>query len=243
MKLSPTQIQEIAEREEKATPGPWVPAEDPRPGMIYNVHVESPAGTVCFPAHGELDEDGDDDGFATGNMAFVAHSRQDIPNLLAHIAAQDEEARRFYRADGTFETLATAREVVAKRKEAAAKIAKLERERDEQRHLIQEIAAENMRIFIALGGHPDEPRSDMELLDDLFNQFRRAESDRAESRARIAQLESQIAVKDAALKWDIEHCLQCCGTGEEAHREVLGSIPFDCLYCAKAREALKASAK
>lgn len=53
--MKAAQLQEIRNREEKATPGPW--------------QVED-IGILLY---------------ASGNAQFIAHARQDIPNLLSHI--------------------------------------------------------------------------------------------------------------------------------------------------------------
>lgn len=77
--LKPDELREIAERERKATPGPWNAIGNP-----YGFLVSTLNGmTIC-----EKDE-------ATSidfcNAEFIATSRMDIPRLLAHIEAQQAQ--------------------------------------------------------------------------------------------------------------------------------------------------------
>jgi hypothetical protein len=106
-------LKEVRERAERATEGPWVVD---RPwlsrGMVHvdgvmprtNLHPEAPylvetvhnhgsrsaAKHVAVPEHGHSADDGSD---AANNMEFIAHSRADIPKLLAMIEERDEKLR------------------------------------------------------------------------------------------------------------------------------------------------------
>lgn len=75
--LKPEELREIAERERKATPGPWEREQDGyvigSPGVDY--HIVDVAGS---------EEDAE----------FIAASRTDISRLLAHIEAQQAEIER-----------------------------------------------------------------------------------------------------------------------------------------------------
>lgn len=76
--LKPEELREIAERERKATPGPWEREQDGyvigSPGVDY--HIVDVAGS---------EEDAE----------FIATSRTDIPRLLAHIEEQQAEIERY----------------------------------------------------------------------------------------------------------------------------------------------------
>lgn len=70
--LTPDQLNEIRERCEKATEGPW------------NVTGESALTAPGYKEFAPSDED----------LDFIANSRTDIPALLAHIAEQDSRIER-----------------------------------------------------------------------------------------------------------------------------------------------------
>lgn len=77
-------LAEIKARAEKATPGPW---EDGPPawyrGRTNPEHGKRP---ITAGAEGTLANV-----YGAGNAAFVAHAREDIPYLLARIAALEAE--------------------------------------------------------------------------------------------------------------------------------------------------------
>jgi hypothetical protein len=88
MKLTADELREIAEREQKATVGPW---------KFMNWSIATLVGSeseVCnFGIHNDThcisgDEPMGDD------KEFIAASRTDIPRLLAHIKALEEEYQR-----------------------------------------------------------------------------------------------------------------------------------------------------
>lgn len=67
-------LQEIKERCEKATPGPWelvLGHEDPNDACV---HVKGSDNTVCYTQCYDCNHRAD--------MAFIAHAREDIPYLL-----------------------------------------------------------------------------------------------------------------------------------------------------------------
>jgi hypothetical protein len=80
-----TRLREIAERENKATKGPW----DPESGLCSKCdgwHLEGPqdvGGTgILIQLGGGTDQ--------LSDLSFIAHSRQDVPWLLELIQKQRE---------------------------------------------------------------------------------------------------------------------------------------------------------
>lgn len=87
-RLTPEELAAIRDREQKATPGPW----RWEPGVIKH-YVVSANGEL----HMGVQEWHPLDGHtvpAAENCAFVAHARQDIPRLLAHIEAVEAALKR-----------------------------------------------------------------------------------------------------------------------------------------------------
>lgn len=78
--MSPEQLQAIRERAEKATQGPW------QRGTGYQGDVYSRSGIVIV--------DTEDSGSPRQirDATFIAHARQDIPDLLAYVAELEAEA-------------------------------------------------------------------------------------------------------------------------------------------------------
>lgn len=70
--ITPEQIAEIKARTEKATPGPWI--EVSHGNTVKSHGVDSLTGNVCSAISPR-----------TQNAAFIAHARQDIPDLLAEV--------------------------------------------------------------------------------------------------------------------------------------------------------------
>ncbi len=102
--LSPEALAAIKERESKATPGPWVADE-----AVFDI-TTSPDENG-FAEHivvGHVDKDtwqwesGEDGLYTIGrpeNREFVAHSRQDVPTLVAEVERlqkQLSETRKWY---------------------------------------------------------------------------------------------------------------------------------------------------
>lgn len=81
--LTPAQLAEIRQRAEKATPGPW--------GAVYSEDGEGEADLFAYSGGGGhvVAEFPDYDNNAVQDAEFCAHARQDVPDLLAHIAHQD----------------------------------------------------------------------------------------------------------------------------------------------------------
>ncbi|MFE4202085.1 hypothetical protein [Aneurinibacillus aneurinilyticus] len=83
--LKPEELQEIAERERKATPGPWRYENglwergDRRPAVITYFDYDNGEWFI----HGDIASEED--------AEFIATSRMDIPRLLAHIEAQQAQ--------------------------------------------------------------------------------------------------------------------------------------------------------
>lgn len=77
--LTPKELAEIRERAEKASPGPWATSDD----MTWDTTVRGPSMTI-YDEGGHTREDAD----------FIAHSRQDIPALLAHIEQLEGEIKK-----------------------------------------------------------------------------------------------------------------------------------------------------
>ena len=69
------QLAEIKERCEKATPGPWKVVE----GKSFGVQSENKNIASCF---------------RTENEQFIAHSRTDIPELIAEVERLKAENRK-----------------------------------------------------------------------------------------------------------------------------------------------------
>jgi hypothetical protein len=99
--LSPERVAEIAARADAATMGPWHPGHlcnDATPCNCPYVLSDVYCGSVCTidvsNGIGSI-ADGDNDSppleEAKANQRFIAHARQDIPDLLAHIAALTQE--------------------------------------------------------------------------------------------------------------------------------------------------------
>ncbi len=89
----------IAERCEKATPGPWVAG---RPDMativdgidskwIYGPKGETESSEYLAVASGHIDGPWER---VMANAEFIAHSREDVPALLAHVARLESELSR-----------------------------------------------------------------------------------------------------------------------------------------------------
>jgi hypothetical protein len=83
VKMEP-KFEEIRQRADKATPGPWYAGHDYREGGANQILYHSGL-TVCFMSH---DSSGLVDEFDT---EFIAHARQDIPTLLDEIARLEEQ--------------------------------------------------------------------------------------------------------------------------------------------------------
>ena len=77
--MEENQLKEIEERCKKATPGPWI--ENESSTYIY-LRTRDGESYICSA----LDKD---------NAKFIAHSREDIPRLLAHIKYLEAELFHF----------------------------------------------------------------------------------------------------------------------------------------------------
>ncbi|MCP1354597.1 hypothetical protein [Aneurinibacillus migulanus] len=75
--LKPDELREIAERERKATPGPWQ--------YSYEWYEVQAGKNVAITERTT--------GYVDGK--FIAAARTDIPRLLAHIEAQQAEIERY----------------------------------------------------------------------------------------------------------------------------------------------------
>src|SRR5687768_3186960 len=84
-------------RAEAATPGPWTECGHDRGGclchMAYAEQFPIAAGLTRLDEEHTLGE-GVDDAQGRLNTRFIAHAREDIPRLLATIAARDAEIAR-----------------------------------------------------------------------------------------------------------------------------------------------------
>ena len=91
-KLSPEQIASIQKRADVATLGEWYVSS---PSMTYqSVYSTTKAGdgrdtNICDVKTGTAAQKPR----APGNLAFIANARQDIPALLSHASALEEELR------------------------------------------------------------------------------------------------------------------------------------------------------
>ena len=84
--MTTEQIAAIAARANAATAGPWSFDSD------YPDEVFGPDGDAVATCYGNL---GLDDGYSEEDVAaFIAGARQDIPALLAHVAAIEAEVER-----------------------------------------------------------------------------------------------------------------------------------------------------
>lgn len=102
MTLTDTQLAEIRERADKATPGPWTERGRPTDDWGYvrcaNVDEDGfqPVIATTRAGHRVTDEDyaqhrrDGTDPYAH-NAAFIAHARTDVPDLLSHIAFLDSQ--------------------------------------------------------------------------------------------------------------------------------------------------------
>ncbi len=88
--LTPDELAAIAEREAKATEGPWVvsPAKDDDdwPRLMWDNPNDPREDLREQPHITDLD-----DGIYVYDMDFIAHARADIPALLRHIAALEAQ--------------------------------------------------------------------------------------------------------------------------------------------------------
>lgn len=93
MTLDPKRRQEIRERCDKATPGPWLRRQYYRPGEVVAEILGRYHGVLLIvaPTHGVTNDDD------VHNGDFIAHARTDIPHLLARLDAVTGE-RDAYRA-------------------------------------------------------------------------------------------------------------------------------------------------
>lgn len=89
MKLTQEQIEDIRKRAEAATPGPWEIGKEVDgmySGLNTVVRTTNPptkwASRIVSVGQTRRHVKGD----AENNVAFIANARQDIPELLAHIA-------------------------------------------------------------------------------------------------------------------------------------------------------------
>lgn len=87
--MTPAELDEIRERAEKATEGPWKYEEesykDEENRWQSATTVEDGRGDEVLHDDGYLDDD---------DAQFIAAARTDIPKLLSHISKQDEELKR-----------------------------------------------------------------------------------------------------------------------------------------------------
>ncbi len=84
--LDDEELEAIREREQGATKGPWLALWERDPGVLIartggTECVRGPVGAKCSGNETEA------------NAIFIAHAREDIPRLLATIAALEERAR------------------------------------------------------------------------------------------------------------------------------------------------------
>lgn len=97
-------LQAIRERAEKATPGPWS-AEDRRRAALKNIRVIAGREDVCELSHvHQRDYQGSFRGdhaaadaldiIGLANADFIAHARQDIPDLLAYVERLESSLAR-----------------------------------------------------------------------------------------------------------------------------------------------------
>lgn len=95
--ITPEQFEEIRQRAEKATSGPWLGNNegcfvdgDDADGVctVHNHGTRSWSRVVATPAHGHA---GAEDSEAHRNMEFIAHARTDIPALLAALEEVTKE--------------------------------------------------------------------------------------------------------------------------------------------------------
>lgn len=92
--LDPEGVRKVAERLSRATPGPWeVKREEPEFGVPYDAVVAAADGysrSRCCEVYRW-------DAPTSRDADFIAHSWQDISNLLATLAAREEEIARLRR--------------------------------------------------------------------------------------------------------------------------------------------------
>lgn len=84
--MTDEQIQQIRERAEKATPGPWHPAEGPNGEYeIWAGHGEydDDWGELVYESVGEVNRWNNRNRDA--DIAFILNAREDIPALLAEV--------------------------------------------------------------------------------------------------------------------------------------------------------------
>jgi len=68
----PAWLQEIRDRADKATPGPWT-AEDANPHKRFAFYIPEIMSAPSMPQY---------DGLTEEDAAFIAHSRTDVPRLI-----------------------------------------------------------------------------------------------------------------------------------------------------------------
>lgn len=85
-----TELEEIRDREAKATPGPW--ATTTYDGLRIVASCDNGERDIAFPARYEACpcEGNPCAAERRANADFIAHARQDIPTLLSHISELEE---------------------------------------------------------------------------------------------------------------------------------------------------------
>jgi len=101
--MSPEELAEIRAREQAATPGPWFSRNDPGGTCECGMDLPLQAALVVSGATTGGITLVIEDAREKENADFIAHSRQDVPNLLAEVDRLTEDAntfRRLYAEEG-----------------------------------------------------------------------------------------------------------------------------------------------
>lgn len=93
--LSPEELEEIRQREQAATKGPWLLYSGPlRPEFPTRVHEITTVSGRAVVKWGGFDGVESPKREIASTARFLAHARTDIPRLLAHIEALEKRAEK-----------------------------------------------------------------------------------------------------------------------------------------------------
>lgn len=180
-RLTDDAIAAIRARAEAATPGPWRVVSS----GSGNFSIEDVEGVEVAEV------------FMLGDVArFLAAARTDVPALLAHIAALGEESKAWHDE---------CREAEQQRDTLAAKLAEVERERDEARDRYQRLTGDWSRLNESYdrlhGGLVKAESERSNYLARLANRTEERDAALAEQRRLAAEVERMRPVVDAAVAW------------------------------------------
>jgi hypothetical protein len=99
--MTDERLHEIEQRAEKATQGPWIVGNGNSQSFHQGKNVVVSEGNRVVVDRAIYRDDYDKQTYA--DIAFIAHARQDIPDLLAYCRELQGAARKVYYARGMLE--------------------------------------------------------------------------------------------------------------------------------------------